>query len=126
VRLPDAANRTQGTRAAAADWSLFGIDVGPGEHVVQFQPASRGAIERRFSVLLDATGPLPATETVEIQHQILPRKAETLLPQNWAWETRVIGVLPLVVPRNSSEGKERDPKKAQWVGSREHRREKEH
>jgi hypothetical protein len=98
VRLPDAANRKQGTRAAAPDWSLFGIDVGPGEHVVQFRPASSAVLKRRLSVLLDSTRPLPSAQTVEIEHQVLSRKHEILLPQNWASETRMIEVFPLPLP----------------------------
>jgi hypothetical protein len=95
VRLPDAANRKHGTRAAAPNWSLFGIDVGPGEHVVGFQPASSAVLRRRLAVLLDSTMPLPATQTVEVKHQALPQKAVILLPQNWAWQAKVIDVFPL-------------------------------
>jgi hypothetical protein len=95
VRLPDVGNRKQGTRAAAPNWSLFGIDVGPGEHVVQLQPASSAALKRPLTVLLDSTRAVPATQTVELDHQALPQKADILLPMNWAWETRAIDVFPL-------------------------------
>lgn len=90
LRLPDVGNRKQGTRAAAPDWSLFGTDVGPGKHVVQFQAASGAVLKRRFSVLLDCSIPIPPTQTVEVEHQALPQRNVLLLPQNWAWEVRAV------------------------------------
>jgi hypothetical protein len=63
--------------------------------VVEFQPASSAVLRRRLAVLLDSTRPLLATQPVELKHQALSQKAEILLPQTWAWETRVIDVLPL-------------------------------
>ena len=95
IRLPDAGKRQFGTRAEARDWSLFGLDVGPGEHEVRFQPKSGGMPRGGVLVLLDSSSDLRPTQTIHLKHEAVPRGNEVLLPQNWAWELRSADQFPL-------------------------------
>jgi hypothetical protein len=87
--LPDAKDRKEGKKALASNWSLFGLDVGPGSHEVQFRPAKMP--QHGVRVLIDTRRDLPATATLEIAHETaasVESKPEVLLPQDWAWEVR--------------------------------------
>ena len=95
LRLPDAGKRQFGLRAEARDWSLFGLDVGPGEHEVRFQPKSGGMPRRGVLVLLDSSSEVRPTQTIHLEHEPVPRGNEVLLPQNWAWELRYAEQFPL-------------------------------
>jgi hypothetical protein len=86
LRLSDAKDRREGVRARAANWSLFGLDVGPGEHEVRFRPAS--APEQGVLVLIDVRHPIPPTQVLEVAHEPTTTKERVRLPQNWAWEAR--------------------------------------
>lgn len=91
VRLPDAGTRTHGTRARAATWSLFGLDVGPGDHQVTFRPSA--APKKGLSVSIDLRQDVPGTASIEVTHAPLTRGEAPLLPQYWAWDTRSTDVL---------------------------------
>jgi hypothetical protein len=80
-----AKNRPQGTRANASNWSLFGLDVGPGSHEIQFRPTT--PLTQGGVMLADTRRDMP-TFTLEIVHEPLATKQSPLLPQNWAWEAR--------------------------------------
>jgi len=86
VRLADAKDRPRGERARAANWSLFGLEVGPGRHEVGFQPASTP--KQAPVAVADACREVPPAYTLQIRHGPLTRREEVLLPQNWGWQVR--------------------------------------
>jgi hypothetical protein len=87
VRLADVGNRTTGMRAQAADWSLFGLDVGAGHHSLTFQPAagkSKPLPAARLSA--DCSADVPGEPLVRLAHPRLARSMHADPPQNWAWQ----------------------------------------
>ena len=95
VRLPDAKDRQRGTKAAARNWSLFGVDVSPGEHEIAFQPAAENPDVdlSAVRVIFDVRTEVAPEHTLTIGHEPITRKDEVLLPQNWAWQARRVDVL---------------------------------
>jgi hypothetical protein len=91
MRLPDAKDRPRGERARASSWSLFGIRVGPGRHVVGFQPASTP--KQAPVVITDVRREVTPANTLQISHEPLARDKETLLPRNWSWQIRRVQTL---------------------------------
>jgi hypothetical protein len=100
VRLPDAGNRPRGTKAAATDWSLFGVDIPPGAHELGFlaKKEGPGLDPEQLHVLCDTRRRLVAGQTVTVRHPEVaaPRRdrGDVLLPQNWAWEERSCSLQP--------------------------------
>jgi hypothetical protein len=86
--LPDARARKEGTRAKASTWSLFGLDVGPGNHEVQFRPT--GALKQGVLVLIDGRHDVSLARALEIIHEPVGARDVPALPQNWAWEARCV------------------------------------
>ena len=91
VRLPDAKDRPRGERARAANWSLFGLEVGPGRHEVGFRPATTP--KQPPAAIADVRREVPPASTLEISHGPVDRTEEVLLPQNWAWQIRQVQTL---------------------------------
>jgi hypothetical protein len=99
VRLADVGNRTTGLRAQAADWSLFGLDVGPSHHELTFVPVAGGKSKQipPVRLVVDATADAPGEQVLRIEHAPLDRPTHADLPQNWAWQMRSATVA--LVPR---------------------------
>ena len=91
VRLRDAQDRPRGQRARAANWSLFGLEVGPGRHEVAFRPATTP--KQPPVAIADVRREVPPANTLEISHGPVDHKEEVLLPQNWAWQIRQVQTL---------------------------------
>jgi len=91
LRLSDAVNRPRGTLASARNWSLFGVEVSPGEHEVRFRLTNGNASNpesREVRVVVDVFRQAKPECLVEVSHSPLVRRGEPLLPQTWAWEMR--------------------------------------
>jgi len=87
------AGRTTGMRAKASDWSMFGVESGPGKHEIRFRPAvttKPGGI-----AVMDFRSNARGEVTLSIDHGPITSREQVLLPQNWAWEVRQVHSLPL-------------------------------
>lgn len=88
--LPDVGNRTTGTRAQAADWSMFGLDVAPGRHELSFEATATGKSKKLPSARLicECYAEVRDPRMLRIEHAPLDRRGLRALPENWAWEMR--------------------------------------
>jgi hypothetical protein len=92
IRLSDAGKRDKGTRAGFGKQSLFGVDLGGGQHDVRFEalldrkPATLPS--KPAQVVLECFEDRPADVTIEVRHAPIERKALPMLPQNWVWQVR--------------------------------------
>lgn len=88
LRLADSKGRTDGLRAGAREWSLFGIDVTPGKHELRFTPESN-ATDQKVQIVADFRADLTPTRSVKIKHSTIKREnSPEQLPRNWAWQDR--------------------------------------
>lgn len=86
LHLCDARDRQQGTRARASNWSLFAVDVVPGNHEVQFQPATTP--KHGVLVLIDTRRDVCPALILTTSRETPAGGQKSFLPQNWAWEDR--------------------------------------
>ena len=84
LKLPDAKDRPRGTKAAAPDWSLFGIDVAEGKHEIRFAPAAPP--KQGAKVVIDAR---------VVTDELVVTGDAPRLPHNWATERRRVRTFSL-------------------------------
>lgn len=89
IQLADAKNRNQGPRAKASAWSLFGIDVGPGEREIRFHPQNTAKTSQpKGRVIVDFYAEIITPIELELCHDTIEHQNKPLLPQTWIWQSR--------------------------------------